>query len=244
MQMKSKGIVRYPHLIKPSAPKDTETYFYSINLLIHKSDPQIAKIQKLMDETIANSYPKGVPANFISCFNDLAITEPDNLDLKNYICLKVKSKAEFNVPNVVDKNKEPIMSSNLDNELTGIIVWAAYGLGCWKHAGKNGINAYLNAVLVTEEKGPIPVESLSSKPSVEAMFEGIDDDEPYDAPNAPVSRPVMTPPPPSVPSVYQMTAAAGGHTRDSLIAVGWTDAQLISKGMMLPPDGVKPSWES
>lgn len=244
MQMKSKGIVRYPHLIKASAPKDTDTYFYSVNLLIHKSDPEVARIQKLMDETIANSYPKGVPANFISCFNDLAITEPENSALSNYMCLKIKSKAEFNTPTIVDKNKQPIMNPNLDNEITGFMVWVAYGLGCWKHAGKNGINAYLNAVLVTEEKGPIPVESISSKPSVEAMFDGIDEDEPYTAPKAPVSGTVMTPPPPVPSPVYQMTDKAAGHTRESLIAIGWTDATLISQGMMLPPSGVTPSWES
>jgi len=42
----------------------------------------------------------------------------------------------------------------------------------------------------------------------------------------------MAPPAPAAP-VYQMTAAAGGFTRDQYVAQGWTDEQLRAQGMML-----------
>lgn len=48
-------------------------------------------------------------------------------------------------------------------------------------------------------------------------------------------NPAFMAPPPATPAApaYQMTAAAGGFTRDQYVAQGWTDAQLREKGMML-----------
>jgi len=37
-----------------------------------------------------------------------------------------------------------------------------------------------------------------------------------------------------VAPVRQMTAAAGGHAYEAMIAQGWTDALLVQHGMMLP----------
>jgi hypothetical protein len=45
------------------------------------------------------------------------------------------------------------------------------------------------------------------------------------APSVPVAAPVAP--------VRQMTPAAGGHTYESLIGAGWTDAQLIQQGLMV-----------
>lgn len=239
---KVQGIARYPHIVKPSAVKDTDVFKYSINVLIHKKDAQIAKIQQWIAETTLNTYPKGEPKDFKSCFTDLAITSPENLALKDYMCLNTQSKAEFEAPQVVGTDLLPVLNSNLDLELTGRVVVVAFGFGCWKYAGKAGISAYLNAVMVSDIKGDIPLEYISSKPSIESIFD--EEIEDYVAPVKSVVSKVMSPPPPVPKTVYRMTEAAQGNTREELIAAGWTDAQLISEGMMLPPVGLTPSWES
>lgn len=61
------------------------------------------------------------------------------------------------------------------------------------------------------------------------------------APGAPAlpPGPGMTPPPPPPPPaapvapVYTMTAAAGGWTREALLAAGHTDASMLAQGLML-----------
>lgn len=45
--------------------------------------------------------------------------------------------------------------------------------------------------------------------------------------------PVAAPPVPAAP-VRQMTAAANGATYEQYVAAGWTDAQLVANGLMLP----------
>lgn len=50
---------------------------------------------------------------------------------------------------------------------------------------------------------------------------------------APAAPAPQAPPAAPVAAAYQMTALAGGFTRDQYAAQGWTDAQLREKGMML-----------
>ena len=45
---------------------------------------------------------------------------------------------------------------------------------------------------------------------------------------------IVTPPPPPVAPVRQLTALAQGATYEQLIAKGWTDALLVAQGLMLP----------
>jgi len=39
-----------------------------------------------------------------------------------------------------------------------------------------------------------------------------------------------------------MTPAAQGASYEAMLAAGWTDETLIAQGMMLPPNGVAPSF--
>jgi hypothetical protein len=53
-------------------------------------------------------------------------------------------------------------------------------------------------------------------------------------PNVQFAGIVAPPPPPPAAPVRQLTALAQGATYEQLIATGWTDALLISQGLMLP----------
>lgn len=233
MQMKIKGIVRYPKLMKARDYKNDGNFKYSVDLLIHKSDPVCQEIEKTMNEVIANEYPKGAPKGFKTCWSDLA--ESGNDALKDYMLLKASSKIE-NKPNVVDRNNQPVIDPSIDGTITGQLVWIAGGFGCYP---QGGIKMYLNGVLLTGEMGPIPTEAISSKPTAEEMFADVIQEEPVASMGFPPTAPIPTPP--SL-SKYQMTAKANGATRDQLIEKGWSDEQLIAEGLMLPPNGVTPSF--
>lgn len=233
MQMKIKGIARYPKLMKAKDYKNDGNFKYSVDLLIHKSDPVCQEIEKTINEVIANEYPKGAPKGFKTCWSDLS--ESDNSALKDYMLLKVSTNIDKK-PHVVDRNNQLIVDPSIDGTITGQIVWIAGGFGCYP---QGGIKMYLNGVLLTGETGPIPVEALSSKPSVEEMFSDVIQEEPTASMGFPSATPVPTPP---TFSKYQMTAKANGATRDQLINIGWSDEQLIEKGMMLPPNGITPSF--
>ena len=53
------------------------------------------------------------------------------------------------------------------------------------------------------------------------------------APAAAPAAPAPAPAPAPAAPVYVMTQAAGGFTREQYAAQGWSDADLIAKGMMI-----------
>lgn len=239
-----KGIARYPHLLNPSSSKNVDKLKYSVNLLIHKLDSKLPQLTKKINEAIANGFPKGTPDDFYNCLTDLAVTDPTNDALKEYMCLKASSNAEFEKPHIVDNDLNPIIDPTF--RITGKCVWIDGSPGTF-NKGSNGVSFYLNATKVTNEEGPIPSDSISSKPSIEQIFEGIDDESSPIAPTTPTTPTTPAPPAPPVPSPvveekYQMTYKANGMTRDQFIAQGWSDAQLISEGYLSPPNGVTPSF--
>lgn len=233
MQLKVKGIARYPHLAKPSAPRGTEQFRYSVELLIHKADLQCKEVSKALDEVIKNAYPSGVPSSFHFCFTDLAISEPDNEALRDYMSLRTSINADRDRPQVVDMQMKPIIDPTIDSTLSGKIIWISGGISTYSQVTK-GVKVYLNAVLVTNEMGVLPIQSISTKPSIEQMFGDITDSVSY-------GSPILVSPPDSLPK-YQMTVKANGISRDEYIKAGWSDEMLISQGYMLPPNGVNPSF--
>ena len=61
------------------------------------------------------------------------------------------------------------------------------------------------------------------------------------APVAPAPAPAA--PAPAAPAVHVMTAKANGITYQAYHDSNWSDAQLISEGLMEPPGGVNPPWQ-
>ena len=226
MNIKTKGIVRYPHLITPSSAKGSDVLNYAVQILIHKTDPQCVTITKVVNEMIANSYPNGVPKSFLSFWKDLAIEEPNNEPLKDYMSLKASTKVGQIMPTITDENMQPLLDASVDSTATGYIAYVVGTIATY-NKGSVGIKMYLNLVVLTSKFGNIPLELISSKPSIEEMYNNSIDMSMSASPAVPKLTPQ---------SQYQMTVKATGMPREDFIANGWNDEMLIQQGymMMLP----------
>lgn len=174
--MKVKGIARYAHVLKPSSKYNK----YSINVLIHKEDPQCAEIEKIINETIANKHPSKTPKNFKTCWKDLSIESPENEELLNYMCLTASPISSSGQPHIVDHNITPIIDPNY--QIEGQYVYIEGNPWIYDKES-DGIMFILNGTMVLNEKGPIPIESISSKPTVDQMFSDVVKINPTDSPN-------------------------------------------------------------
>jgi hypothetical protein len=280
MNIKAKGVIRYPHLITPSSAKNSDTLSYSVQILIHKTDPQCAMITQVIDDLVRKKYPNEIPEGFKYCWKDMGIKDPKNSVLKNYMSLVLSTKVGQPKPYILDENRQPIIDPETDSTAIGHIGWVVGGLETYTK-GSVGIKMYLNLIMVTSEFGPIAVEHLISKANPDEMYNSAIDmtkslmpmttpptapiGQPVAPPIIPAAQPVappiipaaqpVAPPiipaaqpvaPPTVPGQttipYQMTELARGATREAYIQQGWTDEMLIAQGLMLPPNGVQPSF--
>ena len=233
-QFKVKGILSYPHLNSPRAIEAGKDPKYSASVLILKTDPQVATIQAIIEQEKLNGWPSGFPATG-------KVFMKESPDHPEYMVINGNAKAE-DKPAVVDMNRAPVMDPSL--ACAGSICWVAFNSFTYDQAVNKGVSCGLNAVMVTGEMGALG--RLDGRPSVESMFADVaEGGAPTPAPNAaPVPTPA-TPPPPTPTPQYVMTEKANGCTREQLInsGQGWTDELLIEQGMMLPPGGVKPSFQ-
>lgn len=245
MATRYKGIARYVHIMKPGGPKGTDKKYYSIDLLIHKSDPQCAAINAEFEAAKQNTFPSGFPAGGHSSWHDLRVSEPENTILADYMRLKISQDVtKGDRPPFVDQNVNPFLDPAADGNATGKIAYVTLYIGGYT-VGSNGVKAYPNGILITDEMGPIPVDAISSTPSAEKMFGDIaggatptQTTAPTPAPNAPTPPvPPVAPVPAPAPQNI-MTAKANGATYDAMIAAGWTDELLIQQGMMIAPSFV------
>jgi hypothetical protein len=180
--MRIKGIARYAHVLTASAAPGADTSKYSINILIHKSDPQCKDIMKECDEVIKNDKELSkLPYDGLrKCFKDMAVEYPEQEALKDYMVMVASIKEEKGTLPVVDPSLQRIIDPG--TQVDGKIVY----IQCkpWPYSmsrTNSGLTCLLNGVLVTKEDGALPLESISSKPSIEKMFEGIETE--YDSPN-------------------------------------------------------------
>jgi hypothetical protein len=177
MEIKVKGIASYPKVMKSQDFKGDGNFKYSIDVLILKTDPQCADITNKIQEVIKNSFPNGAPKGFKTCLKDMAVEYPEKPAFKDYMVLKASTNADVNKPFVVDANKEQILDPTMDSQIFGQIVWMVGNLATY-NAQSSGVKIYLNGVLATGVDGDIPLEEMSSKPSVSQMFAGIEETTP------------------------------------------------------------------
>ena len=227
---KYKGISRYCHMVNPSKPKNSDKLSYSEVILIHKSDPQCAQITAEIEAAKKNGFPSGFPAAARTNWTDCAVTEPDNIALKDYMAFKASTDADQGMPVFVDAGLQPIIDPGMDGKITGKIVWIEAAVRSYPK-GDGGVKAYLNGVMDTGEKGPIDPTLLSSRPDANSLFGDVANGA--QTPATTQAPPGATTQPP--PSIHQMTAKANGDTYEDLIANKWTDDMLIAHGLMLPP---------
>lgn len=239
MKLRVKGIVRYPHVVTASSPPDIDKLMYSVQLLIHKSDPQIKEINNALDETTKNGFPKGKPEGFITCFTDGINDKNTNEKIKDYMILKFSTLASMTKPGAyVGPKRSEVIDPSEEADMVGKIGYVAGGTDTYSVSINNGVKIYLNAIWVPGQKGDIPVEFLTSKPTADEIFGDLD--------GGVIASPVETskvslPPAPPATGKYEMTEKATG-SRDAYIEAGWNDEKMISEGIMLPPNGVTPSF--
>lgn len=250
-----------PKRMKDAGGNETGDPSYGLELLIPPGDPQINTLQQLVDEAKANTFPSGFPANASCCFlpYDTKYSGKDYYDPRftGWHVLSTSAK-EDDKPAVVYQDHSPVVDPG--DVCSGTLIWMNVGISGFTK-GKGGVGGWLNGVMTTKEL--CEHGRLDGKPSVDQMFAGVGD-APAAAPQAPTTpapqastAPVAAPPvapapaaptppvPPAAPPAapqYQMTAAANGATREQMHAAGWTDETLIAHGMMLPPNGVTPSF--
>lgn len=252
-----KGILSFNTLFQPKPVRDaqgnpTGDAKYSLTLLIPPNDPQLPELQAEVEAAKANTFPSGFPSKADICFlaYDTKFQGKDyyNPQLSGYYTFSCTAKAE-DKPAIVDMSHQPIIDPGA--VVPGMVVWVNAGISGYTK-GTGGVGGWLNGVMLTGEMSELG--RLDNKPSVEQMFANVNTPAPASTPpNAiitpqpaatPMAPPQASQPPAAPPSApqYQMTPAANGTTREAYHKAGWTDEQLISHGLMLPPGGVMPSF--
>lgn len=241
MQFKVKGIISYPNLHQPRSVNPGDEPKFSTAILIHKNDPQIAEIQRIVDTEKANAFPNGFPVKGKCFIKDAAVEHPDQPQIKDYMVLNANAKADQK-PALVDANLQPI--TNPADVFAGGVAWFSLNSFPFNKPVNQGIGCGLNGVMVTGEMGELG--RLDGRPSVESMFGDMATGAAVPAPAAaqaapaaaqaaPAPAPMAPPAAPMAQPQYVMTPAANGVTREAYHAAGWTDAQLVQNGLMQPP---------
>ncbi|SPL81340.1 Phage protein [Yersinia phage fEV-1] len=238
MQFKVKGILSYPHLFTPRSVNPGDDPKFSASILLRKGDPQIQQVQQIIATEKANGWPNGFPHNGKEFMKDGAVAFPNDAAMHNYMIISSNAKADSK-PHLVDAHMQPVM--NQSDAFAGAVVWAALNSFTYNQPVNKGVGCGLNGIMLTGEEGELG--RLDGRPTVEGMFGDVaagGAPSPAAAPMAPAA-PAAPVAPPAAP-VHQMTAAANGLTREQYHAAGWSDEQLIQNGLMLPPNGVAPSF--
>jgi hypothetical protein len=232
MQFKVKGILSYPHLFTPRSVNPGDDPKFSASILLRKGDPQIEQVKQIIATEKANGWPNGFPHNGKEFMKDGMLAFPNDANMHNYMIISSNAKADSK-PHCVDAHMQPVM--NQADAYAGAVVWAALNSFTYNQPVNKGVGCGLNGIMLTGEEGELG--RLDGRPTVEGMFGDVAGGA---APMAPAA-PAAPTPPPAAP-VFQMTAAANGLTREQYHAAGWSDAQLIQNGLMVPPNGTAPSF--
>ncbi len=223
-KMKIQGQVRYENVITAWAYKKTpDRLQYGITILIHKDSDVIKEINKEIESVIANRFPKGKPKDYKSFFKDVAIEEPEATALKDYMQVKTSTLASIKRPILVDSNLQPIIDPS--TKIVGKNVLIDIDIKAYDE----NLSAHLNGTMVSNEDGPIPIENLVKEVTADQMFgESV----------LPESAQTHA----KCEQVAHVMTTSATSTYEAYKTAGWSDAQLIEKGLMESPGGVTPSF--
>ena len=184
-----KGVARYPRVMTAAEFKNDGKFKFSVELLVLKGSEDFYKVDKTFNELFKNTYPSGPPKSMKKCWKDLAIEEPENTDLSNYMALKLSSGKAY-PPSVIDAARQKVIDPSADGQILGQDIYVQGKLFSYANQSQ-GIACYLNAVMFTGVDGVIPKESFSKAPSAESIFSGIG--EGPVTPSAPAMAPPVAP---------------------------------------------------
>lgn len=184
----TKGILHYDSLLKASSASkkgggsyDNNTY--SVSILIHKNDKKLLDLQNSFDEAmsqyLSDSGETEAPPSFYRCFFDCSVgrgikgvngfTEKSG-DLKDYWSLTLRQKEAQGRPDCTDMNSMPVSQEKIK---IGEVIWVRGAFFSYTD-GTGGISAFLNGSLITGDKGKLPRELLSNKPTQAQGFADVD----------------------------------------------------------------------
>ena len=233
MNFKVKGILSYPHLFQPRAVQQGDEPKYSVTVLIKDNDPQLAEIQRILEQEKANGFPSGFPEN------GHVFLKPAK-DYPGWHQVSGNAKADSK-PHLVDAAMQPIMDQS--KVYAGTVAWVQFNTFVYNQTVNKGVSAGLNGVMMTGEEGELG--RIDGKPTVESMFGDLANAAPPQQPAAPAApvAPVapaapaapVAPVAPVAPAQLIMTVAANGMTYQQYKDAGWTDEQMIAQGVAQKP---------
>lgn len=250
MNHRIKGIIRYPHPLKPYKFKESlnkpDSHFIGVNILLHKDDPQLQYLENIINEKIANSQFAKTPEKVKG--KNYPIQKCKEESLSDYFEVRIKTGiSDVNLPTekwkvpVLGEDRKPFPESTDEKNFIGKIGYAIVNCDIYTFQSI-GVKFYFNGLLVTSQNGPLSFDQLSKVETIESMFEDVFSDDGFGdiSEVSQKSGPSFSPPVP--PSPYIMTEKANGLTRDAFKAKGWTDEQLIAQGFMVGPSTGVPSF--
>lgn len=220
MQIKVKGILSYPHLFSARSVNPGDDPKYSVSVLLRKDDPQLAQVRDAIAKEKLNTWPSGFPDKGRVFLKDGMIEYPDNPKMHEYMILNTSTGIDSK-PSVVDMNLQPVLDPG--QTCAGTVAWVAFNTFTYNQNVNKGVSAGLNAVMTTNEIGELG--RLDGRPSVEAIF--------ADVAAATNTTAAATNTMAAATTLYTMTAAANGLSREAYHASGWNDLQLIREGLMV-----------
>ena len=172
-----KGILSFPTLFTPKRIKqngvETGEPKFSLQLLLHKDDPELHRLWGDMQGLIQNAWPSGVvprQANFClqSYAEKNAHKEHYRPDLADYYELSMTAKETERPAVVYESTRQEVI--NPGDVYSGQVAYVHFNMDAYER-GNGGVGAWLNGVMVTEETSA--VGRLDGRPSVDAMFASV-----------------------------------------------------------------------
>lgn len=223
--MQIKGIIFFPQVFTPKAPKGSTTERYGCGLLLSPSDPNTAILLAAVKTTLNNKFPSGAPRGHTLCANpyDEAFDGATYYDKRfsGWTVLNANAKLESKPAVVYAENGQPVLDPS--EVYSGAIAWLSFDLFAFDK-GKGGVAAGLKVVALTDEVSEFG--RLDGRPSkeqeIENLMRGI----------SVAATKSFTPPPapPVVKTAPVMTEKAAGASYEAFIANGWTHEMLVSQG--------------
>lgn len=264
-----KGIISFPTLFTPKAPKGSDRPRFDLQLLFRPDDPYLAQLYQEFEQIKREAYPSGIPHNADVCLmpyqTKFAGKEYYDPKLADWWVFSCTATAE-NKPPVVDMNHQPVLDPG--SVPSGTVVWVSCAMSSYTK-GTGGIGGWLNGVMTTGELGELG--RLDNKPTVDQMFANVPgaaagapagpgsaappgpagaSTPPPPGPGAAPAPGAGAPPPPGpgavsappAPATAKQMTVQATTTYEEYIKAGWTDAALVQHGLMVPPNGVTPSF--
>ena len=142
-KMTAVGRVSFPNVFDPKPIGDNGDPQFTMDLIFEANDPWIKKLEKELDASAKEKWPKGKPKNWESCIKD-GDTQEDKPEYHGKVFISVKAKADRQ-PTVVDKDKS-LITKESGKFYGGCWARITYNVYSWEYLKKHGTSIGLNNI--------------------------------------------------------------------------------------------------